>query len=81
MAGNEESRIEKQFINVSLLLTGMPYLFLFISFNVISYFNFINPYWQPKPTDIEHVTYAYISSKDRPSHHTIKFMKETINCT
>jgi hypothetical protein len=23
-------------------------------------FNSINPYWLPKPTDIEHITYVYI---------------------
>jgi hypothetical protein len=31
-----------------------------------------------KPSDVEHVTYAYISSKHRTSHHTTTFMKETI---
>jgi hypothetical protein len=27
----------------------------------------MNPYWLPKPIDIEHVTYAYISSKIQKS--------------
>jgi hypothetical protein len=48
-----------------------PCLYLYL------YFNFINPYWLPKPSDIEHVTYAYISSKPRTNHITTTFMKET----
>jgi hypothetical protein len=45
----------------SLTQRNVPYLYLYL------YFNSIDPYWLPKPSDIEHVTYAYISSK----HNTL----------
>jgi hypothetical protein len=48
------------------------YLYLYL------YFNSINPYWLPKPSDIGHVTYAHFSSKHRTSHLTTTFIKETI---
>jgi hypothetical protein len=52
----------------------------FISFVsvVYFYFNSINPYWLPKSSDIEHVTYAYFSSKHRTSHLTPTVIIETI---
>jgi hypothetical protein len=43
------------------------------------YLKSIDPYWLPKPSDIEHVTYAYISSKHRTSHLTTTVIKETIS--
>jgi hypothetical protein len=50
----------------------VDYLYLYL------YYNPIDPYWLPKPTDTEHVTYAYISSKHRTSHLTATFIKETM---
>jgi hypothetical protein len=38
----------------SPLLLVQLYLYLYL------YFNSINPYWLQKPSDVEHVTYAYI---------------------
>jgi hypothetical protein len=58
------------------LLPNCDTISLFMYLYLYIYFNSINTYWLPKPSDIEHVTYAYISSKNRTSHLTTTFMKE-----
>jgi hypothetical protein len=51
---------------------------MFFSAFFLFHFNSTDPEWLPKPSDIEHVTYAYISSKHRTSHLTTTVIKETI---
>jgi hypothetical protein len=60
--------------------TGSAIWVSFMCLYLYLYFNSIDPYWLPKPSDIKHITYAYISSKHRTSHLTTTFMKKHI-CT
>jgi hypothetical protein len=53
------------------IISWLVHMYLYL------YFKYIDPYWLQRLSDIEHDTYAYISSKHRTSRLTTTFTIET----